>query len=49
MLLAETKLRVEIKVGDEGLKINDLLAALFERTGELFGRLVAQMRNWSPR
>jgi hypothetical protein len=41
MLLAETKLRVEIKVGTEGLKINDLVCALFERRDELCGRVVA--------
>lgn len=41
MLRAETELRVGLKVGPEGVGINDLVAEVFERKDEFCGRIVA--------
>lgn len=41
MLRAETELRVGLKVGREGLRINDLVAEVFERKDELCTGIVA--------
>lgn len=41
MLQAETELRVVLKVGREGLGINDLVSTVFERKDELCGEIVA--------
>lgn len=41
MLRAETKLRVGLKVGQEGLEINDLVAEVFERKDEICGQIVS--------
>lgn len=41
MLRAETELRVGLKVGKEGLGINDLVAEVFERKGEICGQIVS--------
>jgi len=41
MLRAETELRVGLKVGREGLGINDLVAEVFERKDEICGQIVS--------
>lgn len=41
MLRAETELRVGLKVGPEGVGINDLVTEIFERKDEVCGRIVA--------
>jgi len=41
MLRAETELRVGLKVGQEGLGINDLVAEVFERKDEICGQIVS--------
>lgn len=41
MLRAETELRVGLKVGQEGLGINDLVVEVFERKDEICGQIVS--------